>query len=666
MPQKKYPAVPEFHLGITMAGAASAGCYTGGAMDYIFEVLDKWEQAKKSNIQGWKEEYNYLVPQHKVIIDVMGGTSAGGMTTTMAAIYALENKIKPAVFPEKKDSPNDNIFYKSWVKMADGRGDSTFSQLWEQDDLQDPDAEKWTNKLFKKYPWEKVKIKSLLNSGFLDVIAKDVFNLSGDLAAKIANLPSYISPDLEILHTLCMLKGIPLEIDFGTPIADTLIAKEIPVHKSFEHFTLAHYKLDPKKPGSEYLWLNPYDHSGAATLRLTTQATGAYPIGLAFQEIKKDEHFSEEYLRQITNKIVLQKFVGNENSDVKINFQSKKLFSSLNKFVVVDGGAINNEPFDEVLAILNKKHPKAANEAPAKYPRFGLVMIDPLPQKVDGTRQSEFPDELSDIIPAFIAALRQQSKVKRAEMLSANGASEYIRGEIFPLKKGKNKEEFPIASHSVMAFGGLLDQEFRKHDFSLGRDNARKFFQYWFTLEYFGPGDERTHPIHRDWSPQMIEKFKVGSGKGNYEMIFLPIIPDMSLIERGITAREAMLDAYTMPHLPQFNPEALFRQRKNIQGRLLRIILLAYKKLYQKNTHKPGNSPHQLTDEWMEEYYHKNLLKKTGRWTRKKAAKAAFHLLVKKRFAKDVTEKIIIGILKDLEKRGILEPLNKAKKDTPV
>ncbi|WP_315823431.1 hypothetical protein [Paraflavitalea speifideaquila] len=29
----------QFRLGITMAGAASAGCYTGGVMDYLFEIL---------------------------------------------------------------------------------------------------------------------------------------------------------------------------------------------------------------------------------------------------------------------------------------------------------------------------------------------------------------------------------------------------------------------------------------------------------------------------------------------------------------------------------------------------------------------------------------------------------------------------------------------------
>ncbi len=38
-----------FHLGITMAGAVSAGAYTAGFMDYILEALSAWEAAKKEN-----------------------------------------------------------------------------------------------------------------------------------------------------------------------------------------------------------------------------------------------------------------------------------------------------------------------------------------------------------------------------------------------------------------------------------------------------------------------------------------------------------------------------------------------------------------------------------------------------------------------------------------
>src|SRR5262249_25147896 len=88
-----------FRLAITMAGAASAGCYTAGVMDYLFEMLDLWEKAKRGEHAALKAHKD-KIPNHQVIIDAMGGTSAGGMTATMSAIYMLKGKINPVIEPE--------------------------------------------------------------------------------------------------------------------------------------------------------------------------------------------------------------------------------------------------------------------------------------------------------------------------------------------------------------------------------------------------------------------------------------------------------------------------------------------------------------------------------------------------------------------------------------
>ena len=69
-----------FKIGIAMAGAVSAGAYTAGVMDYLLETLSKWENAKEKNRQVGKDhpEYDPSVPDHDVIIEVVGGASAGG------------------------------------------------------------------------------------------------------------------------------------------------------------------------------------------------------------------------------------------------------------------------------------------------------------------------------------------------------------------------------------------------------------------------------------------------------------------------------------------------------------------------------------------------------------------------------------------------------------
>ena len=43
-------------MGLTMAGAVSAGCYTAGVLDYLFEILDLWERAKKGEAEGINEK----------------------------------------------------------------------------------------------------------------------------------------------------------------------------------------------------------------------------------------------------------------------------------------------------------------------------------------------------------------------------------------------------------------------------------------------------------------------------------------------------------------------------------------------------------------------------------------------------------------------------------
>ena len=82
---------PTFHLGITMAGAVSAGAYTAGFIDYLIEILEIWEtqktaiRAKIANNTALSEAEK-KIPLHDVCIEVLGGASAGGMVGMIAAL----------------------------------------------------------------------------------------------------------------------------------------------------------------------------------------------------------------------------------------------------------------------------------------------------------------------------------------------------------------------------------------------------------------------------------------------------------------------------------------------------------------------------------------------------------------------------------------------------
>ena len=101
-----------FRIGIAMAGAVSAGAYTAGVMDYLLETLERWERAKEQNrnYPVDHEKHDPSVPMHKVVIDVIGGSSAGGMTAAITALSLFEG-VDP-------DAPQSKLF-DAWVNLND-------------------------------------------------------------------------------------------------------------------------------------------------------------------------------------------------------------------------------------------------------------------------------------------------------------------------------------------------------------------------------------------------------------------------------------------------------------------------------------------------------------------------------------------------------------------
>src|SRR5687767_10635151 len=104
------------HIGLCMAGAVSAGAYTAGMMDYLLETLERWETAK-AKAQELNEP---TVPGHKIMIDVMAGTSAGGMTAAITAA-AMQCHFPHVNFDNYNDTAitNQNKLFSSWVNLTD-------------------------------------------------------------------------------------------------------------------------------------------------------------------------------------------------------------------------------------------------------------------------------------------------------------------------------------------------------------------------------------------------------------------------------------------------------------------------------------------------------------------------------------------------------------------
>ncbi len=96
-----------FRLGLTMAGAISAGAYTGGVVDFLIQALDEWEKAR----------VDPAVPSHKVTIPVMSGASAGAITSAIAAV-ALNSQTTPVLDVDKPPPESANRLYDAWVRQS--------------------------------------------------------------------------------------------------------------------------------------------------------------------------------------------------------------------------------------------------------------------------------------------------------------------------------------------------------------------------------------------------------------------------------------------------------------------------------------------------------------------------------------------------------------------
>ena len=653
----------EFRLAITMAGAASAGCYTGGVMDYLFEILDLWERAKKGEVENLKGKGG-KIPRHQVVIDAMGGTSAGGMTTAMSAIYALNGKINPVKVPGEVKEKKQNLFYDSWVLMDDHSTKDPrliFEKVWDTSDL------------------EEGKVGSLLNSQFIDTIASQSFDYTGNIEERTRALPGYISKNMQMLFSHCLLRGMPLDVTFETPISKKGHKSVLPNHTTFEHYIISHYHLNNgKAPDKDkYLWLNPYEDAYSKTLKLATKATGAFPAGLLYREFTP-EHFGESYLKTTLKRIISGEF-GNPDPDPDEKIKLKYIPKEFSSFTV-DGGAINNEPYREVLSILKDKYGETPEDG---YHRYGVIMIDPFPDRAQTAKTYERPNDLMDVIPEILSTLTDQSRIKRREMLEAD-TSKYFRSIIFPRKwvvdsdfKPLEPEATAIASSSAMAFGGFLDIRFRQHDFFLGRNNARNFFRYFFSFP-FNDGskdinDKVIHPIHATWTPEMIEAFKIEHNG----QTFLPIIPDLNILSEDPADKKKRQYRYDIPQLPLYDPESLFKLLPAIEQRFRRIIEVLKTRDFSKEKKDAKEKllrqlPEKERGKEMERELEMELKMKQARtWMDKfyKPAGRVSSLMnrIKKPFinlgfrfakgiiAKRLTKKTINSILNDLAGKGLLK-----------
>lgn len=580
-------------------------------MDYLLECLQAWEHAKQHGHPFMNKDD---VPKAQVRIDAVGGSSAGGMTAMLLALAYLSPKFRTATATATKarrsteSQPERSLFYKTWVQFQTDQGTLDLpARLFDLDDLDT------TNQ----------RLPSAVNGTFLDALADHLFpqEANGDLDAMVAQLPPYLSKNLEILLTHTLLEGIPLEVDFKamttipsepahkSPEEAAASAsmerenknKEKPHHTTYEHHLQTHFRLNKgNRPYPEdYLALDPTSTEAAKIMRQAALATGAFPIGLPPRPLD----LPSPYIKAAVKRNIFRTY-GDQTPVNGVFFPGFE--QPHRSMLTVDGGAVNNEPFQEVIDTLRfspsennlnaniKKSGPDNNEKTALCQDFGIMLIDPFPDHspmptTQAAHQHKTHDpeasrhasdtgtpavmRLSSIAGRMVRVLWNSAKTKRRE-LRQEDRDRYIRGQIWPVKyrpfsetKGQLiKHPFPIASGSMEAFGGLFSKAFRDHDYQLGRANMRNYIGHWFRMPY---AEADRHPMYKEWSPNAL---KVFSFYDTHEKTkFLPIIPDFTVLTKDGSKRYAFNDYGTPPkHL--LSVGALKAMRKPLYRRVRRLL----------------------------------------------------------------------------------------------
>ncbi|MGL4630586.1 MAG: patatin-like phospholipase family protein [Leadbetterella sp.] len=497
---------PKIRLGICMAGAVSAGAFTAGVMDYLIETLERWEIAKqeidKKNKAGEPlTEREKLIPNYDVVIEVLSGASAGGMTAAILSYSFMDGKYittrNNTLIDTSYNYPNDTDqttkLYNAWINMADSNKETTFDKMMDNANVK-----------------AITEMNSIFNNKAIDEIAEKT---KPNEFPNVVAFPKYISKDLSVFLTVTNLEGLPIEIKFGNS-DDT--RNEFKMHSGFLHYNFS----DKKYINFDYP-AQKIDASNFQNLLTAAKSTGAFPFGFENQKVSIGNAFMQGYKER------LKSLYGIELNDR--DFKGKDY-----EFTAVDGGLINNEPTGTTIKFLNecvldKNHQDWEKEKQKNY----VLLIDPFPNitnadKIEKHKPIKDKYNVFQLALKLFGAVRNQSMFKQEDLLESLNMknNKYL---IYPSKRGK----YFLACGELGGFSGFLKKAFRTHDYQLGRKNAQSFISY-----YFGENEADLKKLGLAFTPDQVSFWKYYPKRDETKPPKLPLIPDLLWLNQESMAIE--------------------------------------------------------------------------------------------------------------------------------
>lgn len=508
----------KFKIALAMAGAVSAGAYSAGVLDYLFETLALWESAKEKNrhLQHihpdtylLHPEYDPSVPLHDIEIDLIAGSSAGGISGSLAFLcLSDQHYLHPDDFPRNEKHYENQLLYQCWVNMDDDPSGTTLEKMLNTSDLQD--------QKFKNIP-------SLFNVKPIEDIAERAF--SAVSTRWNARFPPYIHPDLDLLLTVTNLDGLPFHVRFH---GDAVVHHTLIQHAAF----MGYRRQGPGDPPALKNYSFPLNLAlpeHLVQLKEFTLSTAAFPIALKARQPAVPGKYLEQYREFL--------FGPTENNlDEKMTVG---VAEPQYHFLASDGGIINNKPFGLATLVMKNKAPKHIEQD-----QFAIIMIDPLPRE-EPVKKTQGSGILT-VALALFNSLRNQAffhQIGLNEVLKMHNRTRFM---IVPRRKNKKEGEPHLAAAELFGFAGFLAKEYREHDYLLGRRNCQDFLRYYFAVEE----DNHAQRLSTPFSEEAKQRFTFQDQGSSLPM--LPIIPDLR-IQKSLT--EASKLPY--PNFPLLNPEKI-------------------------------------------------------------------------------------------------------------
>ncbi|MDB5120003.1 MAG: hypothetical protein JWN56_1221 [Sphingobacteriales bacterium] len=549
-----------FHLGLCMAGSVSAGAYTAGVIDFLQEALENWEEERKNGVN--------TIPDHQVVIDLLGGASGGGITSALT-FFGLRNNMPHSTldadgrtFTIDKDK---NIYWKVWVELTKS---DILKELLMDDDIKEG------------------YIPSLLNANFVDEVAT-IFEEYIQNGEEKPELPAYLNERAELFLTLFNVTGIKYKLKSKSPAATEQFISE---HRDLSHFR----------------WSDLYEDDGRMEISFGTaknlkpllqsaKATGAFPVGLKGRIVEREAKY-------IWDNPYFQKNGKFDRTSIKLGDQITQ-DSDIYKTINGDGGTANNEPvefcrdlllnirvkqYEDIHAEINidTANPTEKSIQKKKLTNSSVLLIDPFPSY---DFELKTPDDeaahLLKYLPKFIFALNSQLIFDAKDAFEAYDIKNYGLHVIAPSREGVAKPEYAIACGSLSGFGGFFNKDFRIHDYFLGRHNCQSFLRKYFVVDLNESDPQNVQCVQSiidayKSNPAAVERFSYTDETGKQ---LVPIIPDVKLASPVVVMETNNADGsktirYVDPDpLPLYKLEKLSANyfdeyREEIKKRIRKII----------------------------------------------------------------------------------------------